>query len=667
MENINGLAKILESKHLYITNVALSTPSLYNEPVKLTLTQHFLILSSESGEFKLLVRNVDYSKLLDTHNDRRYFTTTVPGFILVIYTKDYLIYELLFQCIDQANVVQENLEYFSRIELIELSYPFRQCEENNHSDVDPFCSLRAAFDHDFINSGEWRLSQANRDFSICHSYPQEVLVPVQISDQVVSNSASFRRGGRFPLPVFYHKSKKSVLLLSAENHFQSAAVAGAATRNRSDDDEKLFSHFLQKESRGLFFDIRPDLKRANSLAGFEANIGYSAWKRQERPLESLLVIATTFNEFIECCLASTRQHSSLRSPDNGPDALETTPTHSKILQIAAQSVTNLEDLIMSTPALNCVTPAMLTHSQFETVGLRRFSPWLSIIKSFLGTAVSIAAALETEGQRVCLLDAEARDQALVVCSLVEVMLSPSARTLDGFLFLLERNWLQLGHPFYERSACGPIAQMRRLSSLQTLPTTVREAPVFVLFLDCVWQLMCQYPMAFQFSDYLLLLLAKHSNASEFGTFLGNSPQERLQKRVISDTGCLWKALLSPEKRKTLLNPQYVIPIEEHICWPILNAQALNVWQELYLAQLHPRPWERFHLPRVIAQKTEMRFLQLQLESNVLKRLVSMIKLFQTFSNLQLLIEEAQQKGLLPLDQQLAPPKSSPQIPDFIAY
>lgn len=75
---------------------------------------------------------------------------------------------------------------------------------------------------------------------------------------------------------------------------------------------------------------------------------------------------------------------------------------------------------------------------------------------------------------------------------------------------------QAGHPFQQRCAHSAYSHAR----LQ------QESPVFLLLLDCVWQLWRQFPLALGFSEALLLRLATEAYASDYGTFLGNNDQER---------------------------------------------------------------------------------------------------------------------------------------------
>lgn len=78
------------------------------------------------------------------------------------------------------------------------------------------------------------------------------------------------------------------------------------------------------------------------------------------------------------------------------------------------------------------------------------------------------------------------------------------------------SFLQAGHPFQQRCAHSAYSHAR----LQ------QESPVFLLLLDCVWQLWRQFPLALGFSEALLLRLATEAYASDYGTFLCNSQRER---------------------------------------------------------------------------------------------------------------------------------------------
>ncbi|XP_048067519.1 myotubularin-related protein 11-like, partial [Megalobrama amblycephala] len=58
---------------------------------------------------------------------------------------------------------------------------------------------------------------------------------------------------------------------------------------------------------------------------------------------------------------------------------------------------------------------------------------------------------------------------------------------------------------------------------------LRQAPVFLLFLDCVWQLWAQYPARFQLTEDYLLALHDSVHLPLFSSFLANSQRERCRR------------------------------------------------------------------------------------------------------------------------------------------
>ncbi|NWS63308.1 MTMRB protein, partial [Chunga burmeisteri] len=107
-----------------------------------------------------------------------------------------------------------------------------------------------------------------------------------------------------------------------------------------------------------------------------------------------------------------------------------------------------------------------------------------------------------------------RDLNCLLASLVQLLGDPHTRTLPGFQSLVQREWVAAGHPFPRR-----LGLLRRDSPRE-------EAPVFLLFLDCTWQLVRQFPAAFGFTEAYLLALHDSSFAPYFSTFLFSCQRQR---------------------------------------------------------------------------------------------------------------------------------------------
>lgn len=133
--------------------------------------------------------------------------------------------------------------------------------------------------------------------------------------------------------------------------------------------------------------------------------------------------------------------------------------------------------------------------------------------------------------------------------------------------LIEREWIQAGHPFASRHryGCYTPAQNRPKNS----------GASFVLFLDCIYQLYTQFPCSFEFSLQMLILLYEHSYFSQYGTFLCDSERERHELGVHTRTTSLWSYLNRPDVLKNMLNPLY--EPNSSVIWPSVAPISLELW------------------------------------------------------------------------------------------
>ncbi|XP_068107358.1 myotubularin-related protein 12 isoform X2 [Hyperolius riggenbachi] len=186
----------------------------------------------------------------------------------------------------------------------------------------------------------------------------------------------------------------------------------------------------------------------------------------------------------------------------------------------------IEDLSTSLPSLLEIQSAYTRFKQLFLVdnstefwdtdskwfSLLNTSNWLEIIRQCLKKTIEVIDYLETQKFNVVLKEDTASDLCCVIASLVQIMMDSHYRTRAGFQSLVQKEWVMGGHCFLDR--CN---HLRRNES---------EAPIFLLFLDCVWQLVQQYPLAFEFSETYLTVLSDSINIPVFSTFFFNSPSHK---------------------------------------------------------------------------------------------------------------------------------------------
>ena len=144
------------------------------------------------------------------------------------------------------------------------------------------------------------------------------------------------------------------------------------------------------------------------------------------------------------------------------------------------------------------------------------------------------------------------DRTSGLTSLALLLLDPHYRTLPGFCALLAREWCNFGHRFGRRNGTGTGDAHAREDGRDD-----QRAPVFLQFVDALWQVSRQHPTAFEFNDRALSALADHSYSGAYGTFAMDCEAERVAGGYVSSSQSLWDVFLSPATRAAYVNPNYV--------------------------------------------------------------------------------------------------------------
>lgn len=179
---------------------------------------------------------------------------------------------------------------------------------------------------------------------------------------------------------------------------------------------------MLKGKQGYIYDLRDAnvLKAAVSKGGgYETEVNYPLWKRINKHMDKFDQLHVSFSKLIDACVNSSNQF---------------------FYKLDA-------------------------------------STWFFSIRQALYLAFLIADEIHNKNGCFLIHGWDGLDNTLLISSLAQILLDPVSRTLDGFIDLIEREWLNAGHPFskrYFKSAFGSTSQKQ-------------EGPVFVLFLDCVRQ------------------------------------------------------------------------------------------------------------------------------------------------------------------------------------
>jgi len=195
--------------------------------------------------------------------------------------------------------------------------------------------------------------------------------------------------------------------------------------------------------------------------------------------------------------------------------------------------------------------------------------WLEHIRLILSGAARIADKIENHKTSVLVHCSDGWDRTAQLTALSMLLLDPGYRTLKGFELLIEKEWCSFGHKFAQRVGHG-----------EEKHSDAERSPVFLQFIDCVWQLSRQFPTAFEFNTIFLITVLDHLYSCRFGTFLYNCEFQRFKEGVRDKTQSLWSFINS--NYEMYLNPLYNPATASHVLTPCCSSRKVKLWNEYYL-------------------------------------------------------------------------------------
>eukprot|EP01114_Cavostelium_apophysatum_P024511 TRINITY_DN9616_c0_g1_i1.p1 TRINITY_DN9616_c0_g1~~TRINITY_DN9616_c0_g1_i1.p1 ORF type:complete len:619 (+),score=165.04 TRINITY_DN9616_c0_g1_i1:39-1895(+) len=203
------------------------------------------------------------------------------------------------------------------------------------------------------------------------------------------------------------------------------------------------------------------------------------------------------------------------------------------------------------------------------------SRWMEFTSLLLSASTRIAAIVN-RGQSVLVHCSDGWDRTSQLVALASLLLDPFYRTMVGFEVLIEKEWITAGHKFEQRYGHG----QKNFGDTQ-------RSPIFVQFIDCVYQLTQQFPTAFQFNEEFLLVILDSLYSCEYGTFLCNNEKDREDQQVKGKTASLWSYTNHNASQFTnaFYEKQTVTP---SLLLPASDIKALRFWNSYYLPFFHLR-------------------------------------------------------------------------------
>ncbi|XP_074030233.1 phosphatidylinositol-3,5-bisphosphate 3-phosphatase MTMR4 isoform X2 [Leptinotarsa decemlineata] len=394
----------------------------------------------------------------------------------------------------------------------------------------------------------WRISKVNENYTFCPTYPPYLLVPSCINDDMLESVAKFRSSRRIPAVVWRHSGNGAVIVRSSQPEVGWLGW-------RSDEDEDL----IKAISDACNFD------QSVKTLDKESNLSHSPGSYQsDESLQITTNIPVQDKKFLIMDARSYTTAVANRARGGGCECPEYYPN----CEIEFMNLANIHSIRKSFHSLRLLCSS--SADQANWYSLLEGTRWLSHMSGLMKAAVTLVAAVDRDARPVLVHCSDGWDRTPQIVALAELLLDPFYRTIDGFRILIEREWLAFGHKFADR--CGHSSGSDDQNE---------RCPVFLQWLDCVHQLLLQFPCAFEFSQTYLVKLVQHTYSNIFGTFLCNTQRERA-KIVYGKTFSVWELLNSPRFKNHLYSASSTNTYNRRVLWPQCNIRDLQLWSEVYL-------------------------------------------------------------------------------------
>nr|XP_053773110.1 myotubularin isoform X4 [Desmodus rotundus] len=208
-------------------------------------------------------------------------------------------------------------------------------------------------------------------------------------------------------------------------------------------------------------------------------------------------------------------------------------------------------------------------------------------KLVLTGAIQVADKVSSGKSSVLVHCSDGWDRTAQLTSLAMLMLDSFYRSIEGFEILVQKEWISFGHKFASRIGHGDKNH-----------ADADRSPIFLQFIDCVWQMSKQFPTAFEFNERFLITILDHLYSCRFGTFLYNCESARERQKVTERTVSLWSLINS--NKDTFRNPFYTKEINR-VLYPVASMRHLELWVNYYIRwnprikQQQPNPVEQRYM------------------------------------------------------------------------
>ena len=361
----------------------------------------------------------------------------------------------------------------------------------------------------FESNKEFRIFQ-NKNFEFCATYPKKLVVPYNMSDDQLRHCAEFRTKNRIPT-LTYRYSKNNCCI------WRSSQTKSGLSNYKNESDIELLT-LISNNKKLYIYDARPYL---NAMANKFKGAGY----------ENINSYPNINIELIFCGI---------------PNIHAVRTAYQKLLNNVSY-ITNINETLLNN----------ISNSY-----------WYEYIITLIKSSFQICETIKLKNSNVLIHCSDGWDRTSQLCALTQILLDKYYRTLDGFICLIEKDWISFGHQFRYRNGFYN-------NNEDNIHNDNEFSPIFLQWLDAVYQLMVQNYDKFEFNFNLIIFLAEELFSGKYGTFMFNNDKER-ELLEEEKTYSIWNYI--KENQNKFINKIYDKSINKSL---IINYKKIKLWEDYF--------------------------------------------------------------------------------------
>jgi myotubularin-related protein 6/7/8 len=333
----------------------------------------------------------------------------------------------------------------------------------------------------------WRISDINHDYSYSATYPSILCVPRTVSDNMLKYGGTFRKKARIPALAYLHSNGGSITRCSQPM----VGVQG----KRNPQDERLVSAIFSSHTPPLTSpEESPSQLPSRATEGsdnlsavgeaLDSDISRLHLSKSDTALDESFDDRTAtprkrvYGSTRQNLIADARPKINMLANRAGGGGIENPAYYAghndMPIEVAFLNIANIHVMRSS---LDKVIESLGNSDYLDlppNQDLLRKSAWLSHIAGLIEGSEMVARVVGLGGSHVLVHCSDGWDRTSQVSALAQIMLDPYYRTLDGFITLVQKDFLSFGHKFRDRNGIEGCEKWFEIENERIQPTRTWE-------------------------------------------------------------------------------------------------------------------------------------------------------------------------------------------------